>query len=238
MTPLDFADYLLESQKRSHSEFNSGTTWGQISLLLQTNEDLEEYIQSRTGMRTTKLYEVRLQLHQAKELAGMNKPDSFDPTLIPLALKANHEYTIEVTPVGQSPSLKIVQRNCLLNHEIDVSSAFTKYTEANCRYDCRVKLSAEVCKCVPWDFLHVFPADECDVFGRTCFYRSMKNITQYPIDECSHCIQECDYIIFKKIQVSETMITQERSPFEAGFGSKNLRCFHNKKDEEKCWGQK
>ena len=77
MTPLDFADYLLESQKRSHSEFNSGTTWGQISLLLQTNEDLEEYIQSRTGMRTTKLYEVRLQLHQAKELAGMNKPDSF-----------------------------------------------------------------------------------------------------------------------------------------------------------------
>ena len=51
------------------------------------------------------------------------------------------------------------------------------YNKRNCQYQCRVTNAFEICSCIPWDFpLTTNLGDECDVFGRTCFYNAMKQI--------------------------------------------------------------
>ena len=66
------------------------------------------------------------------------------------------------------------------------------YTKNNCKYECHVKLAHEKCHCIPWDFEHNIEAEECDVFGRKCFFDSISNYTKYPINLCPHCIKACD----------------------------------------------
>ena len=83
---------------------------------------------------------------------------------------------------------------------------FEVYTEANCRYDCQVRLASEICKCSPWDFLNVLDIEECDVFGRICFHVAMNNLTNSPFDRCGHCIEECDFIEFKKDVLSQNPV--------------------------------
>ena len=40
--------------------------------------------------------------------------------------------------------------------------------------------------------------NECDVFGRTCFFNAMKNLTLFDADECKYCINTCDFIHYDK----------------------------------------
>ena len=61
-----------------------------------------------------------------------------------------------------------------------------------------MKLATEICKCIPWDFIQKSKVNECDVFGRTCFYNTMKNLTKGLQNFCKHCVKECDYIKFNK----------------------------------------
>ena len=199
---LDGYETLFESATQSNKKIESGTIWGEVSLLIDTHQFEVERKQSNS--ETNK---IQLQLHQPKELATMHTPDNYDPLTIPLTLEANHEYHIQVTPIGKETSngirqLPMEHRKCKLETEILDTSVFTIYTEANCRYDCQVKLSAEICQCVPWDYMRNFQAEECDIFGRTCFYESMKNLSQYPVDQCPECLTECDYLRFEK-KISE-----------------------------------
>ena len=77
--------------------------------------------------------------------------------------------------------LNVEQRKCHLKNEVDKNSIFKIYTKNNCIYECHVKLVKDICKCIPWDFMHKhIQMPECDVFGRTCFFKSMKNLTQSP----------------------------------------------------------
>ena len=56
-------------------------------------------------------------------------------------------------------------------------------------------LAKNECKCTPWDFESTGKmSPECDIFGRTCFFNAMEKLSQSPIDKCSHCIKECDYM--------------------------------------------
>ena len=66
-----------------------------------------------------------------------------------------------------------------------------------------MKIATEICKCIPWDFIQNSKANECDVFGRTCFYNTMKNLTKFPENFCKQCIEECDYIKFNKQIIKE-----------------------------------
>ena len=40
---------------------------------------------------------------------------------------------------------------------------------------------------------------ECDVFGRSCFYGAMANLTQAPENHCKHCMKDCNYVKYNKI---------------------------------------
>ena len=59
----------------------------------------------------------------------MNAPNNYDINDLPLELRFNREYTIEVTPVGQQSSndlksFELEQRKCKLGTEKSKSSIF------------------------------------------------------------------------------------------------------------------
>ena len=157
---------------------------------------------------------VKLQIHQPEEFAKMNLgvisdlDDSID-------LKAGFEYFIKVIPTGQISTksfktMDLEQRKCNLKHEgLDLSN-FKTYSENNCRYECNVRIAKNKCQCTPWDFIDDTVGLECDIFGRTCFYNVMENLTQYPVTECNHCIKECDTVEYNKIiTLQESLIKTE-----------------------------
>ena len=137
--------------------------------------------------------------------------------VVKMDMKTGHidpgnEYFIDVTPNGQRSTdgfrnLDFDQRECHLENEVTESSIFKIYTKNNCKYECYVKLANDICKCVPWDFMHNMKiSKECDIFGRTCFFNSMENLTQSPENLCNHCIQECDYIKYHREIVTQDKI--------------------------------
>ena len=50
---------------------------------------------------------------------------------------------------------------------------------------------------------------ECDVFGRTCFYATMKNLTESPTEFCPQCKEACDFTLFKKTVVKDVEFIPE-----------------------------
>ena len=88
------------------------------------------------------------------------------------------------------------------------SSNFKKYTENNCRYECHVNLAKQFCKCIPWDYIDSESKsfDECDVFGRTCFWKAMKQFSISQNDKCPMCKPECDFVKFEKLITNKEML--------------------------------
>ena len=162
----------------------------------------------------------------------VNEKNTFSMTFV-----ANHEYYIEITPIGQAStndfkSLSKEQRQCFLTNEVSKTSLFKTYTKNNCKYECHIKMAIEICSCAPWDFLHTSQKSECDVFGRTCFFNAMENLTISPIKYCEHCIDECDYIKYSKV------ITKQKKIQQNGMGEYFNLFSGSKWAKENCKGQR
>ena len=130
-----------------------------------------------------------------------------------ISLKPGFEYEIELHPHGQISSpdfreMSLEKRGCRLSHETMESSTYQVYTKDNCLYDCRVQQAYKICQCLPWDFVNtISESTECDVFGRTCFFNVMENMTHSRDEFCSHCIEECDWVKYRrKIIGSESIM--------------------------------
>ena len=178
----------------------SGTELGEVSLILIPRQSKHS---SPVRKPEAEQDSITIQLHQSNELASMLKTKVYDDFLIPLTLEPNHEYSIKVTPYGKKSldglqKLDMKQRKCKLDQEINEESIFKLYTENNCRYECVTQLAIDTCQCAPWDFMHISSKEECDVFGRTCFYHAMEKLTRDQNDPCSHCIPGCDRMKYKK----------------------------------------
>ena len=166
--------------------------WGDTTLVVFTDA-INSLRQTYPRKVSSSVENLKLQLHQPEEFAKINLGviselgDSIE-------LTSGFEYFIEVTPTGQIATksfeaMDYEQRKCNLKHEgLDLSN-FKTYSENNCRYECNVQIAKEKCQCIPWDFIDSTVGLECDVFGRTCFYNVMENLTQFPIMECNHCIK-------------------------------------------------
>ena len=160
------------------------------------------------GISTNK---IKLQVHQSSEPANMiTVDDNYDP----IELEAGNEYYVEVYPIGQVSNedfkaMNYEQRKCKLEDEVDDRSIFKKYTESNCKYECHVEIARETCGCVPWEYLHKTAAEECDVFGRTCFFKKMEHLKQPSTKGiCKNCDKECDFFKFvKKVVKVEELAT-------------------------------
>ena len=219
-------DELFESKlQNSAKKIESGTKWGEISFVFLTAMDRENNAINKRKPNT-KSMNVHLQLHQDNEFAQIFSKNDFDEKTIALNLEYNHEYFIKVTPSGKisTEGLRTMSnknRPCLHENEIPEDSLFKTYTENNCRYECYVKLAKNQCQCIPWDFLTKDKLQECDVFGRTCFFKAMENFTQYPKDPCPNCVLGCEYIKYKK-EIVEKKILSDRYEESNELATKNI----------------
>ena len=99
---------------------------------------------------------------------------------------------------SQFKKMNYEERNCLLPEELPELSSMKVYSKQNCRYECKVKHAIDTCACIPWDFsLNVSNhVNECDIFGRTCFYNAMKQSIS-----CPHCLDACQFSQYHKTKV-------------------------------------
>ena len=193
--------YEPENQK-PNAFIKGGSLWTETTLVFFTDSD-NDLSQSYKRKPDAKLSSIQFQIHQAKDIPKLVTESNFDESSTMIELEKEYEYFIDITPHGQIStenfrSLNQDQRKCLLEREVSKDSIFKIYTQNNCKYECYVGMAQENCGCIPWDFLHNERTKECDVFGRTCFFNSMKLISQSPEENCKHCLKECDYVIFDK----------------------------------------
>ena len=155
--------------------------------------------------------EVRLKFHQANQIPDLlenNRLQNYFSTPS-LTLKNGYEYEIKVIPkvietTSAFKKMNLDQRKCKLSHEVEENSIFKIYTQQNCKYECYIKKAESFCNCIPWDFMHQNAmAKECDIFGRTCFYNAMENISKSR-NVCDDCVKECDYITYDGVVIRET----------------------------------
>ena len=227
---------LFEPQLQTSAKYiESGSKWGQITLVLLPvmNKDGDGASKRKPN---TKPLNVKLQLHQDNEFAQLFSDNDYNEGTIPLDLEYNNEYFIKVTPTGRISTVGLrnldkSKRACKLENEVPNNALLKVYTEKNCRYECHVALAMEQCKCIPWDFISRNKSQECDVFGRTCFFQSMENLTQFPKDPCTHCVLECDYVDYiKEITTKKLITVKEEDQYMADkfINGENLRCFPDK----------
>lgn len=209
-------DVMFESDLQSTQKIEKGTTLGRLTLLFLMPND---YYSSKTHDHG--LPDLKIHLHQSKDLGSLLLSDTFDFFSIPMSLKKNHAYSVKITPYGQHTSeefrsLNQDKRECRLADEVPEGSIFKIYTQSNCKYECRVKLASNICHCTPWDFLFLEKRSECDVFGRTCFTNAMANLTLHQDMICKECVQECDFYKFKKELIDSSIVSTQDETM-AGF---------------------
>ena len=129
------------------------------------------------------------------------------------------------------------QRNCKLENEVEEGSIFKHYTENNCRYECTVDLAIKTCICAPWDFMHKSNEIECDVFGRTCFYRAIENITQDSDNPCNECLPGCDQIKYKKEILKTDKVIKWEIDDTSKWGNKYFNCYYFTEKDTICSGE-
>ena len=235
----DYSPILQPNVQKVNEKVEVGTSRSQLTLVFlpESSEEVEvgkPFKQAFPRSSTAKIDELELQLHDPKELADFLHTD-----LPPITLKGGYEYFIDVNHhVRKSEdgfkSLNLGQRNCLLEEENkDESSIFKTYKESNCKYECYVKLASEQCQCIPWDFMHnKEKVEECDVFGRTCFYKAMKNPKDQIGALCPKCWNDCDFIRYKKYT------SRKRSLMVSGRFTPSSPSYYENDGYGKCRGSK
>lgn len=187
--------------QRSVQKMKNGSLYSEYSIII-LNEYSNVDRQSYPRGNNLPLKKIRLKIHSPMSLAKLNKGKDYDQATDVIELDWNKkDYILEITPTGHVSSdnvkgLDVKQRKCLTKNEIDKGSMFKVYNEDNCKYECYVKTASQLCQCTSWDFLTKnATCSECDVFGRTCFYKVMKSLANSKdSDICDHCITACDSI--------------------------------------------
>ena len=205
---------LFESNLRQTNQRMEGDTLLTETTLVLYTDATNSLQQSAPRKLKTNLDKVLFQIHSPKNFAKLLLEKNYKKQLASIELQANHEYYIDVTPTGQISSngfktLDSKRRQCHLEGQEFQSPIFKLYSKDNCKYDCFVKKAKELCQCVPWDFIDGGSGTgECDVFGRTCFYEAIENITSFDNNQCNYCINNCDYINFEKLITKDEILSK------------------------------
>ena len=212
------------SLQKPSKKIQGGTLWSQKTFVISTQNEpyrydtwsikLEDEITSHWDIghcrdKVCKYYsngEIKLQVHMSRDLGHMLSEPDFIGGTESMLLKRGWEYFINIYPVGSRSSdkfksLNVEDRQCLNENEVPEDSMFKKYSEKNCKYECHLAMTRDICRCTPWDFVQKRESfkEECDVFGRTCFFDTMKNLSESATKHCPHCLESCDHIEFRKV---------------------------------------
>ena len=174
--------------------------------------------------RRKEMQTIDFQIHSPYDLPHILKDYSLAKDTYSLKLKYGHEYLVELTPFGQKVTnqfkkLSFEERKCLLKDEVRKGTSLKAYTKQNCRYGCKVRYAGFKCDCIPWDFpLNISDSlEECDIFGRTCFYNAIKYFMTVKEDLCPHCIDACEGVTYHKSKVIEKKLSWKNYSFFVRF---------------------
>lgn len=214
----DKYDVLMESTlQEPNSKMNGGTLWSEKTYILSTQmapEPQRPFDIGHCKSKNCHLDEIRMQVHSNEDFGNFLAEPYFVKDTPSVPLKRGMEYYFDIIPVGRRSSndlksLDLNERNCLTEDEISNQSLFLKYTERNCKYECHISKAKEICRCIPWDFMEKRRnfVEDCDVFGRECFFNTMKEVAGAEIELCPQCKQACDYTLFQKKMIKSNKLT-------------------------------
>ena len=190
--------------RKEPKNFKGNTLWSKMTLVLFPDVD-NDFRQSIERSKKANLSEIEFQIHPSDELPNMIYDNEYDINLAPIELIAGKEYFIDVTPTGSKVSVDFESmasenRRCLGTRDnLPKSATFKTYSKSGCKYECRIKMAQDLCHCIPWDFVDRNSSKaECDVFGRSCFFNALRNLSQSHNDECRHCKGKCNFIQYHK----------------------------------------
>ena len=222
MLRIDQEEYnvLFEKEKQTSpdTKINGGSRWSEKKIVIHSHPLDLQMGHSKTNNEND-LDTVKLQIHDKDVLADILPQDKAWHGISPILLTSGLEYLVEVTPVVQTSTqsfkdLSAEKRNCFFKSEGLKDSSFKKYSQQNCKYECYVLLSREMCQCKAWDFT-IPPTQgkylECDVFGRSCFHAALKHFSADPKDWCPQCKNDCEFVKFqKRVTVLSKKITKAK----------------------------
>ena len=124
----------------------------------------------------------------------------FEVNAIAKSVRPGHIKIFDVSPVEVSATealmdIPLSQRKCKLPHESE-SQLFQKYSQTSCEFECKIKLSADQCSCIPWDIPRPdgdFYWPICDVYGNSCFFSALNKYDA--VDNCK-CLPDCNGVRF------------------------------------------
>ena len=95
------------------------------------------------------------------------------------------------------------ERQCQFRDEFDKTGLFKDYSEANCNFECLLRVAYDDCGCMPWDYPHLNSSMViCDRWGRHCFKRS---IIIHESEQKCKCQRDCTTTQYS-YSVSQTKI--------------------------------
>ena len=237
----DFSSVFDRNEGGGQRKVTGGTYWGQATFVIDTQS---QKLTSQLSLRTKPndymndhwldLGKIQLQLHHPRELANILHGAHQEKKESSIKLLAGHEYTISILPINQNVTerfkdLPLETRGCRLPHELPENSFMKVYNDRDCRYECKVRLSMEKCKCIPWEYPYPTQnAPECDIFGRTCFYNSIDVLAHNIENDCPDCLPICKYTVYhKEIKEVKTLVDPD-SAFSNYHNNDYFNIFHNK----------
>ena len=218
----DYVWYIGTDKQNEAVNIGLDNYWARNRFVLPNNAfAVEDYAQTIAHRTIHKDNRISMQIHSENEFAEILHKNKHDTRTTTISLKPGYKYTIQISPKIQesSDSFKNVPlgiRPCLLEHEAPNGYSFKKYSKNNCLYECHVSKASDKCKCIPWDFFQKEKHyQECDIFGRTCFFAEFDNLTHFPGNICSHCLEECNKIEFhRKILKEEKLSYNVKYPWQ------------------------
>ena len=95
----------------------------------------------------------------------------------------------QIVTSANARGLSVNDRKCMFKHDKEDLTLFKGYSQANCLFECQLKIAYDKCQCVPWDYPHLNDSwSICDRFGRECFLDMMIKVDLHK--ECN-CILDC-----------------------------------------------
>lgn len=98
---------------------------------------------------------------------------------------------IQIRSEQETRNLFVFQRNCKFDTESSSEYFPQLYTQDLCRLECRMKMSKELCDCLPFFYIHIKKDRQCDKRGLECVYENRFTIFTSNAEECG-CLKDCD----------------------------------------------
>ena len=158
---------------------------------------------------------IKVHIHSGKHIPLLSTELNHEE-LDHVLLESGFEFTFKLSPYGQIVTERfqehekhLARKDCMSQTDLNINeTSFKKYRKSNCIYACKMKIASDYCKCLPWEFSAIdskvfFKNEECNVFGRSCFFEQMSNYSLTEDKNCTYCGNDCVFMEYPKEFISK-----------------------------------